>query len=556
MPPLNPQVADDGTSPRDARAPILRDAEHVLRVVQRGLSATFGWALRWWRSSLQLRVVAVTMVLGLVMALLLGSYLYQRIADGLVQARTVSATQDAAQWTRYAQAKFLAADRTDRDSLQSLAGDIVQASASPGEDLSREVILTRSIGNQRNTVVPTAISGGNIGMKDVPSDVRQALAKDSQHQQVQLITVDAAGGGTVPAVLVGGRVDVPTAGPYDMYFVFPMQREQATLAVVSRTFNLGGLALTLLVGAVAWVVTRLAVEPVRRAAHVSERLASGALSERMKVRGEDDLARLATSFNAMADSLQHQIRQLEDLSLVQQRFVSDVSHELRTPLTTIRMAGDVIHASRRDFEPPVSRSAELLHEELDRFESLLGDLLEISRFDAGAAALEVEPTDLRDSVARVVDASRTLAQRRGSVIEIVPQPSACMADCDPRRIERILRNLVVNALEHGEGRPIIVTVAHNATAVAVMVRDHGIGLRPGESALVFNRFWRADPARARNTGGTGLGLAISLADARLHQGWLQAWGEPGQGSCFRLTVPRRVGVDIGASPLPMDRRPS
>ena len=119
----------------------------------------------------------------------------------------------------------------------------------------------------------------------------------------------------------------------------------------------------------------------------AERLAAGNLDERMRVRGEDDIARLATSFNAMASSLQRQIGQLEDLSHLQQRFTSDVSHELRTPLTTIRMAADMIHDSRGDFAAHVARSSELLSKELDRFESLLADLLEISRFDAGGAVL-------------------------------------------------------------------------------------------------------------------------------------------------------------------------
>ena len=88
-------------------------------------------------------------------------------------------------------------------------------------------------------------------------------------------------------------------------------------------------------------------------------------------------------------------------------------------------------------------------------------------------------------------------------------------------------------------------------AVAISVRDHGVGLRPGEAALVFNRFWRADPSRARTVGGTGLGLSIAIEDARLHHGWLQAWGEPGQGSCFRLTLPRTAGGELTSSPLPL-----
>ena len=126
-----------------------------------------------------------------------------------------------------------------------------------------------------------------------------------------------------------------------------------------------------------------------------------------------------------------------------------------------------------------------------------------------------------------------------------------VAEVDTRRIDRILRNLVVNAIEHGEGKDVVVTVAGDEDAVAVSVRDYGVGLRPGESSLVFNRFWRADPARARTSGGTGLGLSISMEDTHLHGGWLQAWGRPGEGSQFRLTLPRRVGGSLRQSPLPL-----
>jgi two-component system sensor histidine kinase MtrB len=237
---------------------------------------------------------------------------------------------------------------------------------------------------------------------------------------------------------------------------------------------------------------------------------------------------------------------------VQRRFVSDVSHELRTPLTTVRMAADVLHDAREDFSGPTARSAELLQTQLDRFEELLGDLLEISRFDAGAAVLDAEPVDLRALVRRVVDGSAVLAERKGSDVLIVAPETACVAEIDPRRIERILRNLVVNAIEHSEGRPVVLKIAASADAVAVAVRDYGVGLKPGESSLVFGRFWRADPARARTTGGTGLGLAISLEDAHLHHGWLQAWGEPGGGSQFRLTLPRTAGMELVRSPIPLE----
>jgi two-component system sensor histidine kinase MtrB len=490
------------------------------------------------------------MLLGLIVVLMLGSYLYQRIADGLVNDRLLTARAEATSQARKAQSAFDSAGRVDSVSLTQLALDVVAQLESPGDDQSRQVILTRAQNNYGPASVPTSSSGG-VKLSSVPVGLRAAIARDPSHQQVQIISISAADGAIVPAAIVGSRVTLPAAGQYDLYFVFPLGREQQTLQVVSRTFTLGGIALVLLLGAVAYVVTRIVVDPVRRAALVAERLSSGRLHERMRAHGEDDIARLGKSFNAMADSLQKQIRQLEDLSRVQQRFVSDVSHELRTPLTTIRMAGDLIHESRQDFDPPVARSAELLYNEIDRFESLLSDLLEISRFDAGAAALDVESTDLCNTIGRAIESTSALAARRGSRLEVIPPDGPCVAEIDPRRVDRILRNLVANAIEYGEGRPVTIQLGVNAKAVAVTVRDAGVGLRPGEAAMVFNRFWRADPARARTTGGTGLGLAISREDARLHGGWLHAWGEPGVGSCFRLTLPRHTGEAIESSPLPL-----
>ena len=122
---------------------------------------------------------------------------------------------------------------------------------------------------------------------------------------------------------------------------------------------------------------------------------------------------------------------------------------------------------------------------------------------------------------------------------------------DRRRIYRVVRNLLENAVEHGEGKSIEVSIAVDSEAAAITVRDHGVGLRPGEATLVFNRFWRADAARARTTGGTGLGLSIAFEDARLHGGWLEAWGQPGQGSCFRLTIPLVSHELLSHSPLPL-----
>jgi len=305
-------------------------------------------------------------------------------------------------------------------------------------------------------------------------------------------------------------------------------------------------------------VTRQVVTPIRLARKVAERLASGHLEERVRVTGEDDLARLGSSFNQMAGNLQRQISQLEELSRMQRRFVSDVSHELRTPLTTVRMAGDILHEARVDFDPVTARAAELLQKELDRFETLLTDLLEISRFDAGAAVLDIDAVNLVDVAHRVASSTRPLAQARNVEIVVRAPAYPCLADADVRRVERIVRNLLTNAIDHARTDDdltrrvqVVVLLEADRSASAIAVRDYGVGLSKGQSASVFERFWRADPARARTSGGTGLGLSISLEDARLHGGWLQAWGRPGQGSQFRLTLPRHSGGTLRASPLPL-----
>jgi two-component system, OmpR family, sensor histidine kinase MtrB len=309
--------------------------------------------------------------------------------------------------------------------------------------------------------------------------------------------------------------------------------------------------LILLLVVVTGLVTRLVVRPVRLASRAAQRLSAGLLDQRMMIKGEDDLALLGESFNQMAANLQRQIVRLEEMSRQQRRFTSDVSHELRTPLTTVRMAADLLFNERDSYPPEVARSAELLQHELDRFENLLSELLEISRFDAGFATLDHEPADLGAIVRQAVERLGAMCERADTPVRIRLPDDVVIADVDPRRVERILRNLIGNAVEHGEGNPVVVTLASDANVAAITVRDYGVGLRPGEEEQVFSRFWRADPSRARQTGGTGLGLSISMEDAKLHGGWLQAWGVPGRGAQFRLTVPLRAGERLDSSPLPL-----
>jgi two-component system sensor histidine kinase MtrB len=504
-----------------------------------------GEAVHWWRSSLQVRVMTSTLIIGLAALALLFFYVGQRTAAGLFDERLDQVLQESARSTAQAQDTFESSTATTATEAQQLLWDVTTAQRTGGSS-SRDVFLLRAPG-QSSTVSVGATATASQLVDRISPELKAALADGGQHWQS--VAVPASGGGVVPGVIVGQQVTVPVAGTYQMFFLYPLDAEQRRLDFLLGTLALAAGALVVLIGATTWLVTRQTVRPVRRAAQVAERLAGGQLTERMPVRGEDEMATLARSFNEMAASLQDQIRRLEELSALQRRFVSDVSHELRTPLTTVRMAGEMIYAARDTFDPAVKRSAELLSTQLDRFEDLLGDLLEISRFDAGAAVLDAEGRDVREVVLRVVDNAVTLAARKGSWLAVDLPERPAVADIDPRRVERICRNLLVNAIEHAEGSPIEVRVAADSQAVAVVVRDHGIGMTADQASHVFDRFWRADPARARTTGGTGLGLAISLEDARLHGGWLEAWGQPGQGASFRLTLPLRAGMTLTSSPL-------
>ena len=353
---------------------------------------------------------------------------------------------------------MLSYDAASGVSINQYVGESLSALGGTGNDAGAGILLLRGPETPAEAQPVYSFASGGLGPDVVPTDLRDAVQQASEQLKRQSVELRLSSGARVPGIVVGTVVDIPLAGPYELYFVVSLEREQETLDSVQRVLAIGMAALVLLLGAIAFVVTRQVVTPVRQAAAVAARLSDGDLGERMTQRGEDDLARLAGSFNAMAVNLQDQIEQMEELSRLQRRFVSDVSHELRTPLTTIRMAGEVLHDARGGFAPAVARSAELLQTQLDRFESLLADLLEISRFDAGAAALDAEPTDVTGVVELVLDLAVPLAERRGCQLRSHLPREPAVAEVDPRRIERVVRNLVVNAVEHSEGNPVDVYV--------------------------------------------------------------------------------------------------
>ncbi|MBJ7465260.1 MAG: HAMP domain-containing histidine kinase [Mycolicibacterium sp.] len=509
----------------------------------RGLGAV-GRAVSYaWRRSLQLRVVSLTLGLSLAVIMVLGFVLTSQITDRILEVKVRAATEEI---------------ERARDTVGGIVGGEETRSLDSSLQLARNTLIDRKADSGPGLagaydavlVVPgdgprAATAAGPV--QQVPEALRDFVQAGQVSYQYATVHTDGFSG---PALIVGSP-STSSVTNLELYLIFPLNNEESTIALVRGTMATGGIVLLGLLAAIALLVARQIVLPVRSASRIAERFAEGHLTERMPVRGEDDMARLAVSFNDMAESLSRQITQLEEFGNLQRRFTSDVSHELRTPLTTVRMAADLIYDHSDDLDPALRRSTELMVNELDRFETLLADLLEISRHDAGVAELAVEAVDLRSTVQSALDNVGHLAADAGVQLDVDMPTDGVIAEVDPRRAERILRNLIANAIDHAERKSVEIRMAADEDTVAVTVRDHGVGLRPGEEKLVFSRFWRSDPSRVRRSGGTGLGLAISIEDARLHQGRLEAWGEPGKGACFRLTLPLVRGHKVTTSPLPL-----
>ncbi len=495
-----------------------------------------------WRRSMLLRVVASTIIVGLGSVAMLGAYVTSQIRDGLVETSLERLLGESAQDAVTAQERMDSAPNLTPADQQVLINDLIIYLRNVGGD-NRGVLVLKNPQNTSGVPITDAESSAGLAAA-LTSQIRAAVQEDhAQSWQHVGLGTDAT-----PGVVVGAPLFIPEAGKYELYFVYSLVDEKSTLSLIQNVLTLGGFVLVGLVVFMTWTVTLQAVRPVRHAARVAARLAEGLLGERMVVRGRDEMATLATTFNEMAESLQRQITRMEDLSRLQRRFVSDVSHELRTPLTTVRMASDVLHEARADFSPEAARSAELLNAQLDRFEALLADLLEISRIDAGAAQLEFEDTDLLAAVRDETSGLAPVAEELGVPLRVWASDGPHIASMDRPRVSRIVRNLVSNAIEYADGKPVDILVGSNRRGVAVVVRDYGQGMTPQQVERVFDRFWRADAARTRSMGGTGLGLSIAREDAQLHGGRLEAWGSPRNGASFRLTLPR-TSEGLGQRPV-------
>ncbi|WP_449283789.1 MtrAB system histidine kinase MtrB [Leucobacter sp.] len=498
-----------------------------------------------WARSLMVRTMSITgLVTGFVI-LVAGVFILTSISDDLYSSRRDQALQDSARATLAAQRMIDASEATDRGALTSLAASVRRTVQDTSA--SQMVYLRRQPGQSPFPEAPPSSNTNPMLPDAVSSELSNAVATGTQHWQP--VTFVAEDDTPAPGIVVGSTLAFPAgAGTYELFIGYNLADTQDTLSFVQRTLLIAAAAMMAFIGILVWIMSRIVFRPIRAAADTSRRLAAGESDARMPRQNDEHFDVLSEGFNDMADTLQARIRELDQLSEMQQRFVSDVSHELRTPLTTIRLASEVLQGSSGGLEPGQQRAVEVLGAQVERFESLLEDLLEISRYDAGRVTLDTEATNLVTLAHEVVDGLQPLSK---GVIEVRALGGYTPIDVDARRIRRIVSNLVGNAIEHGEGRPIVVSIDSNASAVAIAVRDWGIGMSASDVEHVFDRFWRADPSRKRTLGGTGLGLAIAQEDAAVHGGILEAWSQLGGGSNFRLTLPRGDSVNDFMSPLPL-----
>ncbi|EMD22276.1 ATP-binding protein [Amycolatopsis azurea] len=375
------------------------------------------------------------------------------------------------------------------------------------------------------------------GNQQLRSLISPELRAEVQSGNVAWQRVDSGG---TPMLVVGTRFTVKLPGGQERasgieaYIARTMIPEARSIdELATRAWLIGGLALVFAIG-LALVAARGVLRPVRELGDAAQRLGAGDLRARINVRGTDELAGVARTFNETAGALERHVDELKRMEADARRFVADVSHELRTPLAAMTAVADVLEQESPRLSGDAGRAARMTIEETHNLTRLVNDLIEVSRFDAGAAALAPEEVD----VAEVITASLRI---RGWPDEVERElPTGIFAALDPRRLDVIVANLVGNALRHGE-KPVSLRLSEAGEWITLEVTDRGPGLAPEVLPHVFDRFYKADSARARS-GGSGLGLAIAWENARLHGGTLIAANGADGGAVFTLRLPRQGGT--------------
>lgn len=507
--------------------------------------------LRFFLSSVSARLTALMTLATAVMMVILIVSVTTHVSNGIFQKRLNIVLQDASLRAQSLQSAF---DSTVVDSVNgvqdaayTLISDQRDASAGAG---GVGAMLLKDPNETRPLAINEIIDPEQRAL--ITKNLRRAVEqKGGIHWQS--VSLKNSQEEKTPGIVVGSRVLLPLVGSYEVYIVYSLAYEQQTVHTVNQVLIFGTVVLLVLITVLIAAVSYSILTPARRAAKAVRKVSAGNLNIQLPVRGKDELAQLSQALNDMSSYLREQIKDYEELSTLQQRFVSDVSHELRTPLATIRMATDLLYDEREELSPTNARSVTILHRQVDRFDKMLADLIEISRIDASVAQLSLSDTNLTTLVSEVLESNRSLAEKMGVKVELKSFGDT-IAQLDQTRVTRIAQNLLVNAIEFAEGKPVEVTVAGCHTAVAFQVRDHGPGMSDEVAQHVFDRFYRADPSRKRTTGGTGLGLAISAEDAALHSGLLTVLSCPQEGSAFTLLLPRHAGQEITDLPQQVENQ--
>ncbi|HSF60576.1 MAG TPA: HAMP domain-containing sensor histidine kinase [Gaiellaceae bacterium] len=424
---------------------------------------------------------------------------------------------------------LVATSRLDESVSSSLAQartNLVLAGAVLGESSApRDVADLLEFYARRADFETVALAGGEefpssfaFGTAQIPDGVRR-LVQDGD-LAFERVTVD-----DTPYLVAGGR---PPPSQAEFYFFFSEELLRQDLARL-RTILLTGWGIVVILSAAAGaIVARRVLRPVAQASAAAHALAEGLLETRLPVETDDELGAWATSFNEMAQALEEKIHALSEAQARERRFTSDVAHELRTPVTALAGEASLLseHLERMPLE--ARRPAQLLVEDVRRLRRLVEELMEISRLDAGREDVRTEAIDLGSLAAGLI-------RSRGWDTSVSLEAQPVVVETDPRRAERILSNLIENAVAHGGSEVAVRVGGLDDTAAFVEIQDHGPGIAPDHLAHVFERFYKADPARAG--GGSGLGLAIAFENARLLGGRIDAQSEVGVGSCFTLKLP-------------------
>ena len=362
-----------------------------------------------------------------------------------------------------------------------------------------------------------AESGLEGVLEAIPPGVRRFVAEGQLAYSWQ--TVDGK-----PSLIVGGRSG--GTGP-EIWFIHDVSAVEQALGQLRIALALGALIAALVALIAARVVARGVLAPVDEASRAAQRIERGDLSARVPVTTDDEFGVWAERFNRMADSLEDTIVRLESSQAQNRRFVADVSHELRTPVTALVAEASLLRDHLDALPPEARRTGQLIVQDIGRMRLLVEDLMELSRFDASGEEVRRQPVE----VGRLL---RTVAAARhpDAVLELPDEPIEL--ETDPRRLERILANLLDNAREHAPGALVVVRLVASADDVTVSVLDRGPGVPPDRIDRIFDRFFMADPSRR---GGSGLGLAIAAEHAALLGGELLARNRSGGGLEIGLRLP-------------------